>query len=241
MTANKDILPGPHRWRLGDIPIQAVDKMTVLGVTFSSKLSSSDHIAHRTNACRRNMFGLSSVGMSYPGLCTEAKTHLWRSIGLPTLKYGMECLPLSKGNLKDLEAVQATTLKSCLGLQKRSHHSSLLNSLSIAPVDFTVTQHSINLFKRILSFCSPAFILNNILLSDFISSNKLVQGTLLHRLISYNVSPVRLLTNNFRMKHVFNENDGISDSLRLLIFSDNYVKPWSAEFLLCKLLTSCFT
>jgi hypothetical protein len=38
----------------------------------------------------------------------------------------------------------------------------------------------------------------------------------------------------------FVSDDGVIDSLRFLLFSENYCKPWSAEFVLTALLTACF-
>ena len=50
----------------------------------------------------------------YPGLCAEAKLHLWRSVGLPTLTYGLCALPLTPPSAKMAEKAQSDLMKTVL-------------------------------------------------------------------------------------------------------------------------------
>ena len=73
----------------------------------------------------------------------------------------------------------------------------------------------------------------------FITKNFLVPGTLVTRIINMGISPSSIFHSGIP-KPTSTETDGLVDSLRTLLFSDNYTKPWSNEYLLVKLLTRCF-
>jgi hypothetical protein len=242
MTAGRCPLSSPPSWTLKNEPIQTADSLTILGVTYSSCTSSGAvHTENRISAARRSMYGLAHAGALYPGLCTEAKVHIWKTIGLPTLTYGLEAVPLTKASLAAVEKCQATLIKRCLGLNKRSHHSNILHALNIAPVLHSVNAHAANVYTRIFKRNSPALLLNSFLLARFISTNVALEGTLLHRILTMGASPVRtLLRKKPCCSPFYARSDGVIDSLKFLLHHANYVKPWSTEFILTSLMTKCF-
>ena len=52
------------------------------------------HVDNRISNCRRSFYGLSSSGMCYPGLSSEAKSYIWKTVCSPVLTYGLECVYL---------------------------------------------------------------------------------------------------------------------------------------------------
>ena len=108
----------------------------------------------RIKSCRRATYGLQSVGMSYPGLNSEAKAHLWRTICCPTLVYGMDTIPMSIYSQKRLDTTQGCTLKHVLGIPKRNHHSQLLEALDIHKVKTIIENRTVALYNRIFKLPS---------------------------------------------------------------------------------------
>ena len=58
--------------------------------------------------CKRSMFSLSNIGMSFPGLNTNSKVHLYKTICQPTLSV-CDCLSLTKRNIEDVQATHNRT------------------------------------------------------------------------------------------------------------------------------------
>ena len=117
-------------WYLNNNAFNTVIKLDILGVTFSSDGKSSDCVQTRIQKCRRAFYSLGSLGMSYPGLNTS-KRFLYKSICLPTLIYGMECVNLSNQNKKAINSAQGSIVKNMCGLGKRSHHINLLGAMEL--------------------------------------------------------------------------------------------------------------
>ena len=66
-------------------------------------------------------------------------------------------------------------------------------------------------------------------------------GSSVDRLIKNGTSPTDLLFNNIKtIKRNCSQSDGFVDSLGSLLMHENYVKPWSNEYILVKLLTKSF-
>ena len=68
--------------------------------------------------------------MAYPGAHTSIKKYLWKTICLPTLLYGMECINISKNELTRLERTQGNHIKQCLGLGKTVHSTNISFAIS---------------------------------------------------------------------------------------------------------------
>ena len=72
-------------------------------------------------------------------------------------------------------------------------------------------------------------------------NDRAIPGTLLHHVLSHGTSPVWLMTHVFKAKrNCYFSDDGFVDSLRFLLFAENYCNPWSSEFILTSLLTAAF-
>ena len=54
--------------RGNNVPIENIEPLDILGVSFNRNGSSSIHINNRLSQCRKSFFGLSDVGMSYSGV-----------------------------------------------------------------------------------------------------------------------------------------------------------------------------
>ena len=77
------------------------------------------------------------------------------------------------------------------------------------------------------------------LLSRFIFYGKTVPGTLLDRLVSMGDSPTKRAYNSQHVpKTSVTNTDGLVDSIRHLLFTDNFTNPYSHEHLLVHLLTT---
>ena len=72
----------------------------------------------------------------------------------------------------------------------------------------------------------------------YVSYGVLTSGTLLERVVRHGHSPIKYVFSKPRsVKHVPYQNGHI-DSLKVLLYSDNFIKPYSDEHLLVHLLTT---
>ena len=229
-------------WCLGSQSINISESVEILGTIFSSSMSSNLHVDNRIQACRRAMYSLTAIGCSYPGLSTDVKMHLYRSVGFPSLLYGLETISLNQTLKKSMESAQASLLKNILGFSKRSHHSNLLHAVKIDSVESSVNRAVLSLWWRIYQVDGPARLLCNALLNEFVKHKRLIPGTLIHRVAEIGYSPVKCAFNKqqFTRRETDNINDGIVDSLKFLIRHENFIKPYSEEHVLATLLVKAF-
>ena len=248
-NANKSkcIVMGPNvfncnpTWTLGNVKLETVDNVGILGVQFSTDNSASLHVDNRIKMCRQNYFGLANVGLSYPGLSTAVKTHLWKTICSPILTYGLDTQGVSKACLTKLESTQGTLVKRYLGIGKRSHHSSLLKSLHIPKVQTVMQDKTLSLFQRIFQVQSPLLNLYSFMLAHYILNGKVFKGTLVDRVVQLGFSPLQVAFAGRHFKtSVTSKEDGVVDTLRYLTYHENFIKPWSNEHVLTVLLTRCY-
>ena len=59
---------------------------------------------------KRSMFSRSNFGMSCPGLNTKSKVHLYKTICLPTLLYGVDCLSVIVNNVSKIKSAQGNVI-----------------------------------------------------------------------------------------------------------------------------------
>ena len=228
-------------WKICDQVIATDNHTEILGVTFESNLSYSKHVQTRITSCRQRMYGLTSVGMSYPGLASDTKAYIWNSIGAPMITYAMESIHMTNANIKQLKSAQGAVIKRVMGIPKRSHHTRLLDALKIPTTDTLVNINVQKLYHRIFGCESPAKELQIRFLKNYIVNNDTIPNTLIQRILSQGVSPVKVILNKpkgFSRKQ--NCDNGITDSLRSMLFHDNYVKIDSNEHLLASLLLRAF-
>ena len=167
--------------------------METLGTMFTSNISCDAHIDERVNASRRTMYALASVGCSYPGLSTEVKVHLWKTIGLSSLLHNLEIFKLKPWQQKFIESVQSSIKKRIVGFPKRSHHSALLQAVNIDDVMSSVTRNTLSLWWRLFQVDNSARKLQIKLMKEFYNGNGLIPGTILQRVVSTGFSPIKSL------------------------------------------------
>ena len=85
-------------------------ELDVLGIIFTNDGKSEKHVHKIIQKCTQAFYSVSSSGRSYPGLPTDIKSHLWKTVCCPTLLYGMEAVSLSKIACKNIESTQNSKL-----------------------------------------------------------------------------------------------------------------------------------
>ena len=243
MVVGKSLLLQEPTVKLDGDVILSVKQLDVLGVSIDNKCSYKSHVDNRISACRKSLYRLSNCGMTYPGLHTNVKCYLWNSVGAPTLLYGMESIPLSDKDVKNLRTSQSNILKGVLGLSKRNHHSKLLLALGIPVIDDVIVKNTLSFYNRIFSVDSPLVQLQSNFLSDYLKTGCTVKNTLIDKIVTMGFSPLSVAMDaSFKCKLSCKTQDdaGIVDSLQYLLFHDNYIQPWSDEYSLVKMLTRAF-
>jgi hypothetical protein len=239
LVIGKSLVNIKPTWKLGDKTLNTETEIDILGVTFNQELSYNSHVQKRLTSTRRKIIGLTSTGMSYPGLASDVKSYLWNTIGAPTLSYGMDSIALSVKDNNILKSAQGSIIKKALGFSKRSRHTSLLQALKIPAVPDLIKRNTAGLFHRIFKICSPARKLQSSFLANYLLSGQTVKNSLLDRVIKAGYSPVELLLKPPRTP-LCSIHDGIVDSLQFLVLNDNFMKPYSNEHFIAGLLLKAF-
>ena len=88
---------------------------------------------------------------------------------------------------------------------------------------------------------SPARVLCLELLSQYVSHGKLVNGTIIHRVKEAGHSPIICaFIKPILPNAMYEPEDGTVSSLRYLLHHENFIKPYSSEHLLTRLLIKSF-
>ena len=241
MVIGKNILQQVPTFSICSEEMKIVNSVNLLGVNINSKCDAQIHVDNRVRKCRMSYYGLGNSGMAYPGLATDVKSHLWRTICDPVLSYGIDCISLGKKHWDCLQSLQGQCIKKCMGLSKRSRHSNLLKALSITNIAVTCKNNSISLLKRIMSINTPTNDLCDYLIERYYTHKTLYPKTLVGRVIQMGISPLELICDRTVSSRANSaSDDGHIDSLRYLVSEENYIKPWSAEYKLVQLLTRSF-
>ena len=241
MVIGKNILQQVPTFSICSEEMKIVNSVNLLGVNINSKCDAQIHVDNRVRKCRMSYYGLGNSGMAYPGLATDVKSHLWRTICDPVLSYGIECISLGKKHWDCLQSLQGQCIKKFMGLSKRSRHSNLLKALSITNIAVTCKNNSISLLKRIMSINTPTNDLCDYLIERYYTHKTLYPKTLVGRVIQMGISPLELICDRTVSSRANSaSDDGHIDSLRYLVSEENYIKPWSAEYKLVQLLTRSF-
>ena len=96
------------------------------------------------------------------------------------------------------------------------------------------------MYNRLCSTDSPTRNLAIYLASLYLSDGIRVPGTLVDRLVNMGADPLPIINVSSLGPTNLRSTDGVVDSLRSLLLNDNYIKPWSTEYFLVKLLTRSF-
>jgi hypothetical protein len=227
------------KYHLDNNSIENTSSMDILGVTFSSCGSFSSHVENRIRKCNNSAYSLSDVGMCYPGLASETKSYLYTSICQPTLLYGLDSVHLTNAMMQKIDSCQGSIIKRVCDLPKRSHHSSLLKALNIKTINELPAKLTASLYQRIFKVNCPMRDLCIYQLSNYICTGLSVHGSITHRMVEYGLCPVTYAFNKYTPQNILHC-DGTVDSLKQLIYNENFVKPWSNEYILTRMLTKAF-
>jgi exonuclease III len=238
MVAGRYPYARPPEWKLGNSPIQVVEELEILGVTLCSNGNADRHAANRMQRCHKAFYGLGHAGIMSAGLHPRTKVYLWKTMCCPALVYGSDAIHLPPRVLRALESEQGSLVKRSLRLGKRSRHSALLLALDIERVECLLQKRTAALLDRILFAPSPARQLHLTLLAKFLASGSTTPGTLLSRLKTWQVSAV--IPAVPAAGHPPVVSDGTVDSIKGLIMRENFIKPYSDELVLLRLLTRSF-
>ena len=236
----KNLLSQVPTWKLGHQTLAVENEVEILGVTFDNKLSYNNHIQTRINSCRQRVYGLATVGMTYPGLSSEAKSYIWKSLGAPIMSYAIDSIPFSTSNARKLSGAQGTILKRVMGIPNRSHHSKLLEAMDVPKITEVIKHNTLTLYNRIFKCECPAKEVQTRFLSNYLKGGKLTGSSLLHKVISCGASPVETALNSPAKVAPNDTADGFIDSLQYMILHDNYIKPHSNEHQLVRLMLKAF-
>ena len=111
--------------------------------------------------------------------------------------------------------------------------------MNISNVKSIVNRNVLSLYNIIFKLETPARRLAQyFFLSRFIVYGNTVHGTLLDRVVSMGESPISRALNKARDIKYVQCSNGQVDSLRQLLFNDNFIKPYYQEFSLVHLLTT---
>ena len=155
MISGADLFCRQPSWYLGSQRMEISTELDVLGIIFTNNGKSEKHVHKIIQKCRQAFYSMSSSGMSYPGLPTGIKSHLWKTVCCPTLLYGMEAVSLSKIQFKNIESTQGSLIKQSLGLSKYSHYSKILKAVNVSRCVETINNCRIKLWRRIFKVDSP--------------------------------------------------------------------------------------
>lgn len=156
----------------------------------------------------------------------------------------MESIAISKNDLKVLKTTQGNIIKRIMGINKRSHHSKLLNALTIPSVEDVIAKNSLRLYHNIFKTDTPARDLQSTFLSKYLIKGCITKGSLLEKVVTAGCNPLRIIFDKQPFAcsdfDVSEQIDGMTDSLRYLLHHEDYNKPWSDEHILATLLTKAF-
>ena len=185
------ILKSDPKWALGQVPIDNVDNIEILGMILSSDRKCINQVDSRMLKYRKSYFSLNIVGMPYPGLPVDLKLNLWYNICRPILTFGLEIVWfLNRAMYSKLESLQGTVVKYFLGLSRYSHDSKLLAALGIMPIEESIKSMSVSLVKKIFLMNSPVRSLWSFFMFKYLVTEKYSKCTLFCRLLNMGLSPL---------------------------------------------------
>ena len=91
--------------------------------------------------------------------------------------------------------------------------------------------------NRIFQTDTPLRDLCTYYLSMFILSGNTIKGTIIDRIVNFGLCPIKCAYDKNVRMHLNSQPDGIVESLKQLLYHDNYIKPWSDQHILTVLLT----
>jgi hypothetical protein len=143
---------------LDGVIIKEVSTHKHLGLIFNRTLNWSDHIDSLVTKAGRCIGLLRRINRDVPRECLEI---LYKSMVRPILEY---CDTIYDGStdttLKRLESTQRQAALTCTNAYKHTHHETLLEELSWAPLSLRRKHHRLNLMYKIQHEISPDYLSN---------------------------------------------------------------------------------
>ena len=253
MTVGSIAFMNSVNWHLDEMALCNVDHLEILGLNFTKDMKPNIHIEKRSSACRKSVFQYVSAGMAYPGLSTAVKLELWERVGLPTLLFGSDVFTFNKAQLGLLDATQCNIIKQVLGFPKRSHNSHLLEAVGLDRIQLHVKDKNVTLLNKAFSLDGQYSDLCRYMISKFILTGATCKNTLIDRIVSFNISPLQIYMSqcsdsdynpscisNISKDSRTKSDNGIVDSLKYLVFHNEFNKLGSTVHTLAKLLVKAF-
>ena len=147
MVAGHILLKAEPHWQFYiNMSMENVDVLETLSVVMSNDGIADINIQKIIDRpkCRQAYLSLDNIGMPYPGLPIDIKMYLYKTVCLPTLRFGMEIMILSDKLLNELESFEGSLTKR---LSKFSHHSKRLDAPSTQNVSVAINNMTISLWK----------------------------------------------------------------------------------------------
>ena len=141
----------------------------------------------------KSFYSLRNVGFSYPGVHSDVKSNMWKTICQPVLLYGSNCINLSSTDIKTMEISQCKMIKESLGLSKYSRNTNLLQAQNINKVSHNIIHNTLSLWNRL--FCVKSTkILCSYVYADFLYTGNTYchMKSPLYRIVDSGCSPMCL-------------------------------------------------
>ena len=208
----KNTLTPEPSWSLNNCNLKVTDSVTYLGVVLSSHMKSSAHVQDRIRKCQRAFYSVQSIGMCKNGSSCNVKSHIWKSIMLPILIYGCQCVNINTSSMHDLETAQSKLIQTAFGLPKFCRNTPLLHALCINKVRTQNITNQLNLINQIFCNNSKSRKLYDHLLNVELNGRKNIKNTLIDQ-IKYNLKDEDFNLSSYIMNNQYRRN--LNKQLRL--------------------------
>ena len=145
------------------------------------------------------------------GLSTHVKLYIWKTVLVPILTYGLNCVNINASSLQELEKIQCKLIKASLGLPKfcniiKANHVNLLNQIFISD------SKSRLFYSHLLN--SKQVHIKNTLLDNIIGNGFSVCNIIFNSTYRHNVLK--------KCKFVNCINHGVCDSVKFAIYVNDF-------------------
>ena len=104
-----------------------------------------DHIDNRITAARRAFYGFKGAGICAKGANPFTIAHIYKTAIQPILTTGCSTLNLKHTDINELKKVQASLIKTALGLPKHSRNTPIPRALNIKKISRIIDERHLSL------------------------------------------------------------------------------------------------
>ena len=126
-----------------------------------------------------------------------------------------------------INSAQGCAVKHLLGIGKRSHHTKLLHALALPCTQEIINKNILTFFNQVFKVCSPLRTLCFYFMSEYITTGRVYEGTLVSRVVNMGYSPTDCAF-NVRKTVYIKPQYGVIDSLQYLVYHKTFNKPGAA-------------